>query len=236
MFWVSQNGQEIGQFTAADLTSLWAKGEIGITACYWLPGMTEWRSVEEILAYEAPDFEDVSATALFTAAERVTQVGDKKPNKNHLNFLTRRGISTEGLTRETAANLVEKTRQEEKLRRNLATPRQRACLEYHGIVMGADLGSDDASAIIDGLDFGESNWMQERHLRYPHLYNEQTTVPMSERQKAFLDYHGIKYDADTSSQMASALIQKVIDDPAHDGSEWNQRKHELYPHLYSDEY
>jgi hypothetical protein len=235
MIWIAHNGQEIGQFSSTQLIEMWAKGEVQADACYWLPGMAEWRPVEEILAYDAseaaPKLEDASpADAL--KASRATASG--KPNKSHLNFLLRRGIDVKGLTRETAAKLVEQTKQEEKVRRNLATPKQRACLEYHGISVGADLSRDDASAILDGLDMAESNWMQERHLRYPHLYEEPATTPMTARQKAFLDYHGIKCDGSTSGQDASQLIQNVIDDPAQADSGWNERKTELYPHLFND--
>jgi len=234
MFWVAANGQEIGQFTAADLTSLWTNGTIGATACYWLPGMTEWRSVEEILAYEAPDLETAQELVTTAIVEPKGKLSSKKPNKSHLNFLMRRGISTEGLSREAAAAMVEKTKHEERLQRSLATPRQKACLEYHGIQAAADLSRDEASAIMDGIDFSESKWMHERHVRYPDLYDEPTMVAMSERQGAFLDYHGIEYDVQITGQEASVLIQKVIDDPAHADSGWNERKYELHPRLFNE--
>ena len=234
MFWVADNSQEIGQFTAADLTSLWTNGTISATACYWLPGMTEWRPVEEILAYEAPDFDTAQELMTTAVVEPKGKLSGKKPNKSHLNFLMRRGISTEGLSREAAAAMVQKTKHEERLQRSLATPRQKACLEYHGIQAAADLSRDEASAIMDGIDFSESKWMHERHVRYPDLYDEPTMVAMSERQSAFLDYHGIEYDAQITGQEASVLIQKVINDPAHADSGWNERKYELHPRLFNE--
>jgi len=236
VFWIAQNGQDLGQCSAADLISMWAKGELGATASYWLPGMAEWRSLEEIMAYEAPESTSAPDSAPAAVAEPAAKPGGKKPNKNHLNFLARRGIATEGLTRDAAAQLVEKTKEEEKLQRNLATPRQRACLEYHGIEIHGVLTKDEASAIMDGIDFSNSKWMQERHVKYPDLYDSPTLAPMSERQRAFLDYHGIEYDGRTSGQEASAMIQEVIDDPAHDDSGWNERKYEVYPHLFNDDW
>ena len=109
-------------------------------------------------------------------------------------------------------------------------------MEYHGIEIHGALTKDEASAIMDGIDFSNSKWMQERHVKYPDLYDSPTLAPMSERQRAFLDYHGIEYDGRTSGQEASAMIQEVIDDPAHDDSGWNERKYEVYPHLFNDDW
>jgi GYF domain 2 len=235
MIWIAHNGQEIGQFSASQLIAMWAKGEVHADACYWLPGMAEWRPVEEVLAYDASEAVPQLQVANEADAPKASRAGSSgKPNKSHLNFLSRRGIDVHGLTRMAAAQLVEKTKQEEKLRRNLATPKQRACLEYHGVSVSADLGRDEASAILDGLDLAESKWMQERHLKYPHLYEAPSATPMTARQKAFLDFHGIKCDEATSGQDASKLIQNVIDDPAQADSGWNERKTELYPHLFNE--
>jgi hypothetical protein len=55
---------------------------------------------------------------------------------------------------------------------------------------------------------------------------------MTDKQKAFLDYHGVSYTSETTREDASALVERVTRDPAYGDSRWNSFKHLIRPDLY----
>jgi hypothetical protein len=232
MISIAHNGQELGQFSAEDVASLLASGQIDKTAYYWVEGMPEWRLITEIieLGTEASDVTDAAAAS--ASGKRKVRRDPTAPSKTHINFLTRRDIPVDGLTKTSAAALVEETKRQEKLEGGAATARQLAFLDYHQIRYGLGLTKDEATSLIYEADLPKAQWMKERHLLYPHLFPPPTVSPMTDKQKAFLDYHGIVYTDDTTREDASALVERVTRDPAYGDSKWNAFKHLIRPDIY----
>ena len=147
MISIAQNGQELGQFSADEVAAMVEGGQIDQTAHYWMDGMTEWRPITEIIQVE------VAESGVTEVAEEQPKSGKSKrdpnaPSKVHLNFLSRRNVATDGLTKESAAALVEQVKQEEERERKAMTPSQKAFLDYHRIAYGNVTTREQASDLI----------------------------------------------------------------------------------------
>ena len=230
MISIAHNGQELGQFSADDLTTMLESGQIDQTAHYWMEGMTEWRPITEIVQVETQE----TATG-YPQAEFKQPKGKRDPNaptKTHINFLVRRGVAVDGLTKESAAALVEETKQREKREGGLASPRQLALLIYHKIPHDAGITKEEASMLIYDANVPQARWRKERHLLYHDLFAPPVVAPITDKQRAFLDYHGVSYTSETTREDASALVEEVTRDPAYGDSRWNSFKHLIRPDLY----
>lgn len=230
MISVAFNGQELGQFSAEEIAAMLEGGQIDLSAHYWVEGMTEWRPVTEITQVERQEAATESAQA---ESERPRGKRDPNaPSQTHINFLMRRGVAVDGLTKESAAAFVEETKQREKMEGGIASPRQLAFLTYHQIPHDAGLTKEEASMLIYDANVPQAQWRKERHLLYPDLFAAPTSAPMTDKQKAFLDYHGVSYTSETTREDASALVEQVTRDPAYGDSKWNSFKHLIRPDLY----
>ena len=232
MISIAHNGQELGQFSADEAAIMLESGQIDETAHYWMEGMTEWRPITEIIQLE------VAESGVAEVAEEQPKSGKGKrdpnaPSKVHLNFLSWRNVPTDGLTKESAAALVEQVKQEEERERKAMTPSQKAFLDYHRIAYGNDTTREQASDLISSANVGDSNWHKERHILHPDLFTAPVVLLMTESQRAYLDYHGVAYTAETTRAEASALIDGVIGNPKFSDSKWNTYKHLIRPDLYA---
>jgi hypothetical protein len=232
MISIAHNGQELGQFSAEDVAAMLESGQIDRTAHYWTEGMTEWRPITEIIQVEVAKSGVAEVTDEPPFKVGKSKRDPKAPSKSHLNFLTRRGFSIEGLTNESAAALVEESKQKEKLEGGAATVRQIAFLDFHHIPYRAGLTKEEATSLIYEADAPKAQWRKERHLPFPDLFSPPTVSPMTDKQKAYLNYHGVGYTDETTRDEASALIEKVTRDPAYGDSKWNFFKHLIRPDFY----
>lgn len=231
MISIAHNGQELGQFSADEVAAMVEGGQIDQTAHYWMEGMIEWRPITEIIQVER---QEPAAESVQAEVERPTGKRDSKaPSKTHINFLTRRGVSVDSLTKESAAVLVDEVKQREKLEGGPATAKQLAFLDYHKIAHSAGLTKEEATSLIYDTDVPKARWRRERQLLYPELFVPPSVAPMTDKQKAFLDYHGVGHTSSTTREEASALIERVTRDPAYWDSKWNSFKHLIRPDLYA---
>jgi hypothetical protein len=228
---IAHNGQELGQFSADEVAAMVAGGQIDQTAHYWMEGMAEWRPITEIVQVGVEE-SGVAEAAQEPPKNRKSKRDPNAPSKAHLNFLSRRNVPTDGLTKESAAALVEQVKQKEEREKRAMTPRQKAFLDYHGLACGNDTTREQASDLISSANVGDSNWYKERHILHPDLFNAPVVLLMTESQRAYLDYHGVTYTAETTREEASALIDGVIGNPKFADSKWNTYKHLIRPDLY----
>jgi len=233
MISIAHNGQELGQFAAEDVAAMLESGQIDQSAHYWMEGMTEWRPITEITQVDVTESGVAEANTEPSPKTTNSKRDPNTPNKAHLNFLSRRSIPTDGLTKESAAALVEQVKQDEKLASNAATPRQRAFLDYHNIAYGSEITKEEASDLISSADVAVAQWRKERHLHYPDLFAPPTVMPMTDKQRAYLDYHGVNYTEETTREEATALIEGVTRDFRFSDSKWNAYKHLIRPDLYA---
>lgn len=232
MISIAHNGQELGQFSADEVAAMVEGGQIDQTAHYWMEGMTEWRPIAEILQVKRREAEHTSESVEMVLKRPKGKRDPSAPSKTHINFLTRRGFAVEGLTKEAAAALVDESKQREKLEGGTVTARQLAFLDYHKIPYGAGLTKEGATSLIYDADVSKAQWRQERHLLYPDLFAPPVVAPITDKQKAFLDYHGVSYTSETTREDASALVEQVTRDPAYGDSKWNSFKHLIRSDLY----
>ena len=176
MISIAHNGQELGQFSADEVAAMLEGGQIDQTAHYWMEGMSEWRSITEIIQVE-PQGDEASST--LSAAQISEQPSPNKqdadkPNQSHVNFLSRRGFPTTGMTKQEVANVFERLKAEESSKANEITDRQRAFLDYHGVKYTDKTTKAEASEIISRADqrFPDSQWNTYKHLIRPDLYEK----------------------------------------------------------------
>jgi hypothetical protein len=232
MISIAHDGQELGQFSEEDTAAMLESGQIDRTAHYWMKGMTEWRPITEIIQVKVWD------SGVAEAAEEPPKSGKSKrdpntPNKAHLNFLSRRNVPTDGLTKESAAALVEQVKREEERERKAMTPSQKAFLDYHKLAYSNDTTVEQASDLISSANVADSNWRKERHILHPNLFTAPVVLLMTDKQRAYLDYHGVAYAAETTREEATDLINDVIENPQFADSKWNTYKHLIRPDLYA---
>jgi hypothetical protein len=232
MISIAHNGQELGQFSAENVAAMLESGQIDQSAHYWMEGMTEWRPIAEMYRIEVQHRGTDEESVDTPPQSRKSKCALDTPSKTHINFLTRRGFSIEGLTQESAAALVEESKQKERLEGGAATLRQIAFLDFHHIPYGAGLTKEEATSLIYKANVPKAQWRKERHLLYPDLFAPPAVSPMTDKQKAYLDYHGVGYTHETTREEAAALIEKITRDPAYGDSKWNSFKHLIRPDIY----
>lgn len=174
MISIAQNGQMLGQFSADEVAAMLESGQIDKTAHYWMEGMAEWEAITEIIQANAQEDLATSAPATTRRDDRVPQKkrSADAPNQSHVNFLVRRGFPTTGMTKQEVANLYDRVRSEEARKANEITERQKAFLDYHGVRYSAKTTKAEASALISGADFPDSQWNDFKHLLHPDLYDK----------------------------------------------------------------
>jgi hypothetical protein len=232
MISIAHNGQELGQFSAEDVAAMLESGQIDQTAHYWMEGMTEWRPITEIVQVEVAKSGVAEANTEPSPKTTNSKRDPNAPNKAHLNFLSRRNTPTDGLTKESAAALVEQVKQEEERERKALTPSQKAFLDYHKLAYSDDTTKEQASDFISSTNVADSNWRKERHILHPDLFTAPVVLLMTDRQRAYLDYHGVVYTSETTREEATALIDGVVGSPQFADSKWNTYKHLIRPDLY----
>jgi hypothetical protein len=228
MISIAYNGQELGQFTADEVAAMFESGKIDKSAHYWMEGMLDWMPITEIIKVgtEEPDVSSKDETS--ASISRKKKGDPNASNKTHLNFLTRRNISTDGITKEAAAALVEQVKREEERQRIAINPRQKAFLDYHHIPYTSETSKDDAWKLINEANFPNSRWLDERHVLHPDLYAPPIVIPMTNDQRAFLDYHGILYTEHTTNDDARKLIRHAN----FPDSQWEIYKHLIRPDIF----
>jgi hypothetical protein len=232
MISIAHNGQELGQFSAEDVAAMLESGQIDQSAHYWMDGMSEWRPITEITQVDVTESGVAEANTEPSPKTTNSKRDPNTPNKAHLNFLSRRNIPTDGLSKESAAALVEQVKQKEARERKAMTPSQKAFLDYHRLSYNDDTTKEQASDLISSANVGNSDWLKERHILHPDLFTAPVVLPMTDRQRAYLDYHGVAYTAETTREEATALIDNVVGSPQFADSKWNTYKHLIHPDLY----
>jgi hypothetical protein len=165
MISIAHNGQELGQFSAEGVAGLLESGQIDRTAHYWVDGMPEWRPITEIIQTDPLPPPPPTLPPL-------KRRDAEEPNKRHVNYLSKRGFPTAGMTKTEIQDLFEKTKAEEERRANEITDRQRAFLDYHGINYTSKTTKTEASELISNADFPDSQWNSFKHLIHPTLYEK----------------------------------------------------------------
>jgi hypothetical protein len=232
MISIAHNGQELGQFSTEDVAAMLESGQIDQTAHYWMDGMPEWRLITEIVQVEVAERVVAEANDESSSKTAKSKRDPNAPNKAHLNFLSRRNIPADGLTKESAAALVEQVKQEEERERKAITPRQKAFLDYHRIRYNDKTTKEEASVLIGKVTSNQSKWRKERHLLHPDLYDPPFVIPLTEDQRAILDYHEVKYAPEIQREEASELIHAMRSNSYYEHSKWGTYKHLIRPDLY----
>lgn len=187
---VSMNGEDIGLVEERDIQRMFAEGTLDGTGYYWMEGMTEWRPITEIMVEpDMPPPEAVNASPSPRSKKSLT--------KAQITFLTKRGLTYEGIERPQVEALIAQTKaaeeQEKERRRNeedakraeevrvslLPTPQQLAYLDYHRVKYSDSMTKQDARELIDATikKYPDSKWNRIKHIVRPDLYEfEQSEV------------------------------------------------------------
>ena len=185
---VSMNGEDLGEFEEQAVALMLSEGTLDQTAYYWMQGMPEWRPITEILVESEKKAPPAGAIAP-PLAQSEARSRDSL-TKAHINFLSKRGITYEGLTRAAAEALIAQTKareEEERERRRaeseaqraeeirlslLPTPKQLAYLDYHRVKYSSTLTKQDARELIDKTikKYPDSKWNRVKHIVRPDLY------------------------------------------------------------------
>jgi hypothetical protein len=185
---VSMNGEDLGEFEEQAVALMLSEGTLDQTAYYWMEGMPEWRPITEILVESEKKAPPAGAIAPPLAKSEARSKDSL--TKAHINFLSKRGIAYESLTRAAAEALIAQTkaREEQERERRRAeseaqraeevrlslqpTPKQLAYLDYHQVKYSNSLTKQDARELIDKTikKYPDSKWNRVKHIVRPDLY------------------------------------------------------------------
>jgi len=183
MIYISQNGENLGEFDESQVKSMLSEGKIDQEAYFWREGMGDWKPISDLELSEQPTETDKKDSLPFKRDKNL-------PTKTQVAFLEKRGISVSGLSKAQATDLVSQTKEQEslqkleeqrqrdeenakrKLENSKVTPKQLAYLDYHGIRYKKTINRAEASALIEKQRdrFRDSNWNRINHILYPDLY------------------------------------------------------------------
>lgn len=181
MIHISRNGEVIGEFSQEQVAAMLSEGSLEPSDFYWREGMQGWEALETLIP------------PVIQAQESTPTKSIKKANaplKRHLNYLEKRNVSTEGLSKEQVQALYDDikakddaTKAEEKRIAGLISPKQKAFLDYHGIKYSSETKKEDASIMIEQVvqQFPDSQWNTFKHLIRPDLY-EKPAITVSKKE------------------------------------------------------
>lgn len=194
---ISFNGVDLGEFEESQIPALIKSATIDHTAFYWREGMTDWLPISDLpILAPFPDTEQPpEALEALEALEAPQEAPKKKtkdsPTKTQTNFLAKRNVPFEALTKTEAQILIDDLRnkeQEEKDRkkiereqskaeqeriRNIPTAKQLAYLDYHCVSYTPDITKAGATELISVTikKYPDSDWSQVKHNIRPDLYD-----------------------------------------------------------------
>jgi len=214
MIHISRNGEHLGEFQEDQVASLLASGTINNTAFYWREGMADWLPISELPTLAQSAYAEQQPEAPQTAQEAPKKKSKDTPTKTQTNFLAKRNIPFDTLTKTEAQILIDDIKnkeQEEKERkkiersqsiaeqeriRNAPTPKQLAYLDYHCVPYTPDITKPTASGLIAEAikRYPDSDWNKVKHNIRPDLYeyHEREGIAKREYDKAVAELAQLK--------------------------------------------